>query len=135
MTVYHTWFTDQESPGVPIALYASGTTTLLDLSTGYSATVQLVRPSITGALAPFLVVTQSASLTLYDGVGEDYNLTIDQWASATLTAVSTDLSTTLGKAGFTYEVRPYIRRTTGSLDEVPTSHDKLYVRFELAAAA
>jgi hypothetical protein len=134
MSVYHTWLTDQESPGIPFALYASGTTTLLDLSTGYTVTVQLVRPSIVGALAPFLVVTQTASLTLYDGVGEDYNLTIDQWASATLTAISTDLTTTLGKSGATYEVRPYVRRTTGSLDEVPTSHEPLFVRFELAAA-
>jgi hypothetical protein len=133
MSVLHTWFTDQESPGFPMALYGIDGT-LIDLSSGFTATVQLVRPSITGALAPTIVVTQSTSLTLYDGVGEDYNMTVDQWAAATLTAVTTDLGTTLTKSGFTYEVRPYVRRTSGSLDEVPTSHDKLYVRFELAAA-
>jgi hypothetical protein len=133
MSVLHTWFTDQESPGFPMALYGIDGT-LIDLSSGFTATVQLVRPSITGALAPTIIVTQSANLTLYDGVGEDYNLTVDQWAAGTLTAVATDLGTTLTRSGFTYEVRPYIRRTSGSLDEVPTSHDKLFVRFELAAA-
>ena len=135
MSVYHTWKTDQELPGIPFALYTAGTTDLIDLSIGFTATVQIVRPSITGALAPKLVVTQSASITLYDGVGETYNLTIDQWDSATLTAVITDLNTTLARSGGVYEVVPYVRRTSGTLDEVPTSHEPLFVRFELAAAA
>lgn len=134
MSVYHTWFTDQESPGIPFALYTAGTTDLLNLGTGYTATAQLVRPSITGTLAPTLVVTQSTAITLYDGVGEDYNMTINSWAAATLTAIATDLGTTLAKTGAVYEVRPYVRLTSGSLDEVPTSSDRLFVRFELAAA-
>jgi hypothetical protein len=134
MTVYWTWKTDQELPGIPFALYTAGTTDLIDLSTGFTASVRIVRPSVTGALAPKLVVTQSSNITLYDGVGETYNLTIDQWASATLTAIAADLSTTLTKSGWVYEVEPYLLRSSGSLDEVPTSHEPLSVRFELAAA-
>jgi hypothetical protein len=101
---YHTWYTDQELPGIPIAIYATDGTTLLDLTTGslFTATVQLVRGSA-------IVVTQSTNITLYDGVGEAYNLTVDKWASGTLTAVAADL-TTQGKTTSAYEVRPKYRR-------------------------
>jgi hypothetical protein len=125
---YHTWYTDQELPGIPIAIYATDGTTLLDLTTGslFTATVQLVRGSA-------IVVTQSTNITLYDGVGEGYNLTVDKWASGTLTAVVADL-TVQGKTTSAYEVRPYIRRTSDSADEVPTSSKLLTVTFKTAAA-
>jgi hypothetical protein len=60
-------------------------------------------------------------------------MTVDQWATATLAAIVTDL-TTIARTSQTYEIRPYIRRTSGSLDEVPTSHDPLFGVFKVAAA-
>jgi len=122
---YHTWYTDQERPGIPIVIYDTDGTSILALASGYTATVQLVKMATST-----IVVTQSADITL---ASTSPNLTISKWSATTLTAVAADLLAT-GRASQDYEVRPYVRLTADSTDEVPTSTEQLIVTFRPAAA-
>lgn len=126
MSIIHSWFTNQELPGFRISLTLDGTR--VDLSSGYTGTVEIVRPGTTT-----LVVTESTNISLVDGVGELYNFAMTQWSAGTLTAIAADL-VTQGKTSAQYELRPKARVTSGSADEYLTSHVPIYGVFKTPAA-
>lgn len=126
MSVIHSWFTNQELPGFRLSLTLDGTR--VDLSSGYTGTVEIVRANSTT-----LVVTESTNISLVDGVGESYNFAMTQWSAATLSAIATDL-TTQGVTSARYELRPKARVTSGSADEYLTSHSPIYGTFKTPAA-
>ncbi len=120
MAVKGAWFTDQEKPGIPIEYRDPVTDTVVDFSSGYTFTAQIVR----GATK---VVTQTTNMT---GAATSPNFTMSEWDAATLTAIAADL-TSLGVTSYNYEFRPYAR--ANSKDEVPTSLEPLIIRFKAAA--
>jgi len=121
MAVHHTWFTDQEKPGIQIEHLDADGTTIVDLSSGYTFTLELVRGNT-------IVASQTTNMT---GAATSPNFTMSEWTSAVLTAVASDL-TTLGVSSYNYEARPYFRNS--SKDEVPTSMQPLIVQFKVAAS-
>ena len=123
MAVYHSWFTNQELPGIPFD-HRDADGALVDLSTGdWTFSGLLVNPATNA-----IVATQSSDFT---GAATSPNLTLNKWASGTLTAVTTDMGTTKTKV---YELRVYLRRVADSADEVPMSTNPLRIEFKLAAA-
>jgi len=122
MAIYHSWFTDQELPGIPIELLDTDGT-VVDLSSGWTATAaRLINDSNA------IVYSQTDNITL---AATSPNITINRWSAATLTAVATAMGTT---KQVTYELRVYVRRTSDSADEVPMSSTPVRVEFKLAAA-
>ena len=122
MAIYHSWFTDQELPGIPIELLDTDDT-VVDLSSGWTAVAaRLVYDSNA------IVYSQTDNITL---AATSPNITINRWSAATLTAVATAMGTT---KQVTYELRVYVRRTSDSADEVPMSSTPVRVEFKLAAA-
>lgn len=120
--VYHSWFTDQELPAIPIELLDSSGN-VVDLSSGWSATAaKLVDDTNT------LVVSQIDNMTL---AATSPNIVIDRWSAATLTTVATALGTNRSAV---YELRVYVKRSSDSADEVPMSTAPLRVEFKLASA-
>ena len=119
--VYHSWYTDQELPGIPLELLDSNGN-VADLSSGWTASAAKLVDSTNTT-----VVSQTDNMTL---AATSPNITINRWSAATLTAVATAMGTT--KAA-TYELRVYVRRVSDSADEVPMSTVPLRVEFKLAA--
>jgi len=119
MTVIGKYYTDQEKPGLQFEYKDNGT--VVDLSSGYTFTVELVRGST-------IVTSQTTNLT---GAATSPNFAMSEWTSAVLTAIAADL-TALGLRSYNYEFRPYAR--ANSKDEVLTSQAPKYVTFTLAAA-
>jgi len=119
--VYHSWYTDQEIPGIPIELLdASGN--VVDLSSGWTATAAKLVDS-----SNVVVVSQTDNMTL---AATSPNIVINRWSATTLSAIATAMGTT---KQVTYELRVYVRRTADSADEVPMSSAPLRVEFKLAA--
>lgn len=121
MAIYHSWYTDQELPGIPIELQDTDGT-VVDLSSGWTATAARLVDSSNA-----IVVSQTDNITL---AATSPNITINRWSAATLTAVATALGTTKQA---TYELRVYVRRSSDSADEVPMSSVPVRVEFKLAA--
>lgn len=122
MTVYHSWYTNQELPGIPLE-HVDKDGNVVDLSSGWTASAKLV-------VGTTVVVTQTDNITL---AATSPNITINKWSSATLTAVASNLSTS-GKSQQTFDLQVYLNRTADSADEVPTSSRPLVVQFKPAAA-
>lgn len=120
--VYHSWYTDQELPGIPIELVDTDGT-VVDLSSGWTATAARLIDSSNA-----IVYSQTDNITL---AATSPNITISRWSAATLSAIATAMGTT---KAVTYELRVYIRRTSDSADEVPMSTAPLRVEFKLAAS-
>lgn len=120
MAIHGAWFTDQEKPGIVIEHRDPVTNTVVDFSSGYTFTAQIVRGTSK-------IVTQTTNMT---GAATSPNFTMSEWDAATLTAVAADLAT-LGVDSYPYEFRPYAR--ANSKDEVPTSMRPLIVQFKVAA--
>lgn len=122
MTVYHSWFSNQELPGIPLE-HVDKDGNVVDLSSGWTASAKLVSGST-------IVVTQTDNITL---AATSPNITISKWSSATLTAVASNL-TASGKREQDFDLQVYLNRTADSADEVPMSTRRLIVRFRAAAA-
>jgi len=120
--VLHSWYTDQELPGIPIELLDSSGD-VADLSSGWTAVAARLVDSSNA-----IVVSQTDNMTL---AATSPNITINRWSAATLSAVATAMGTT---KQVTYELRVYVRRSSDSADEVPMSSAPLRVEFKLAAA-
>lgn len=119
--VYHSWYTDQELPGIPLELLDTNGD-VVDLSSGWSATAAKLVDSSNA-----VVVSQTDNMTL---AATSPNITITRWSATTLSTIATAMGTT---KQVTYELRVYIRRTSDSADEVPMSTAPLRVEFKLAA--
>ena len=120
MAVRGAWFTDQEKPGIPIEYRDPVTNTVVDFSSGYTFSAQIVRGTTK-------VVTQTTNMT---GAATSPNFVMSEWDAATLTAIAADL-TALGIDSYNYEFRPYAR--ANSKDEVPTAMEPVIIRFKAAA--
>jgi len=120
--VLHSWYTDQELPGIPIELLDSSGD-VADLSSGWTAVAARLVDSSNA-----IVVSQTDNMTL---AATSPNITINRWSATTLSAVATAMGTT---KQVTYELRVYVRRSSDSADEVPMSSAPLRVEFKLAAA-
>ncbi len=118
MSLYYSWFTDQEKPGIQIEHKDAGV--LVDLSSGYTFTAELVRGTT-------IVASQTTNMT---GAATSPNFTMSSWTSAVLTSIAADM-VTLGVTVQNYEYRPYLRAS--GVDEVPTSLRPLTVQFKTAA--
>ena len=120
MSLIGRYYTDQEKPGLAIE-YKDGST-IVDLSSGYTFTAELVRGTT-------IVASQTTNMT---GAATSPNFTMSEWTAAVLTAIAADL-VTLGVDSYNYEYRPYAR--ANSKDEVLTSQaDPKFVQFIKAAA-
>lgn len=120
MSVIWKGYTDQEKPGIQIEYKDNGT--VVDLSSGYTFTAELVRGTT-------IVASQTSNMT---GAATSPNFTLSEWTSALLALIAADL-TAQGLTSYDYEFRPYAR--ANSKDEVLTSQtDPKFVRFTQAAA-
>lgn len=108
MTTTFTYYTDQELPEITFE-WTNNDGTVVDFSSGWTFTAKLVRVSTNA-----LVTSQSSDI-----VGDDIlpNVTLQKWASATLTAIAADL-TAHSRTSDAYELRLYARRTADSADDV-----------------
>ena len=119
MSVIGRYYTDQEKPGLQFEYKDNGT--VVDLSSGYTFTVELVRGTT-------IVASQTTNLT---GAATSPNLVMSEWTSALLALIAADL-TAQGVTTYNYECRPYAR--ANSKDEVLTSQNPKFIEFILAAA-
>lgn len=121
MAVHAVVFTDQEKPGIQIEHLDADGTSVVDLSSGYTFTAQVVRGQT-------IVASITTNMT---GAATSPNFTMSEWPAAALTSIAADL-TTLGVTSYNYEYRPYAR--ANSKDEVLTALQPMTVQFRAAAA-
>ena len=119
--VFHSWYTDQELPGIPLELFDINGD-VVDLSSGWTVIAAKIVDSTNTT-----VVSQTDNMSL---AATSPNITINRWSTATLTAIATAMGT---KKAVTYELRVYVRRQSDSANEVPMSTTPLRVEFKLAA--